>query len=97
MTKPGHRVVNLSENVYNRLDAIRREIASVRGGHPSINDAVLLLLDIYDKYAKIYGDPIASTKPVKPVLEVIPITVDLRDEEVVRRYVEDLKKRLGLG
>ena len=95
MTKPGHRVVNLSENVYNRLDAIRKEIASVRGGHPSINDAVLLLLDIYDKYAKIYGDPIA-TKPVKPVLDIKPITVDLRDEEVVRRYVEDLRRRLGL-
>jgi hypothetical protein len=56
------------------------------------------LLSAYDKYVKVYGDPTASTKPIhKPVLEVKPISVDLRDDEHVRRYVEELRKRLGLG
>jgi len=55
-------------------------------------------LSAYDKYVKVYGDPTASTKPIhKPVLEVKPISVDLRDDEHVRRYVEELRKRLGLG
>ena len=100
MTRPGHRVVNLSEQVYNRLDEIRREIARVHGGHPSINDAVMLLLSVYDKYVKAYGDPVVS-KPIehKPVLEVKPISVDLKgnDDDYVKKYVEDLRKRLGLA
>ena len=96
VAKPGRRVVNLTEQVYNRLDEIRREIARVHGGHPSINDAVMLLLSVYDKYVKAYGDPVASMP--KPILEVKPISVDLKssNDDYVRRYVEDLRRRLGL-
>ncbi len=96
VTKPGHRVVNLSEQVYNRLDEIRREIARVHGGHPSINDAITFLLSIYDKYVKAYGDSVASMP--KPILEVKPIIVDLKssNDDYVKRYVEDLRRRLGL-
>jgi len=101
VTKPGHRVVNLTEQVYNRLDEIRREIARVHGGHPSINDAVMLLLSVYDKYVKAYGDSVTSMpKPIehKPILEVKPIIVDLKssNDDYVKRYVEDLRRRLGL-
>jgi len=103
VTRPGHRVVNITEQVYNRLDEIRREIARVHGGHPSINDAVMLLLSVYDKYVKAYGDSssIVMPKPIehKPVLEVKPISVDLKsnDDDYVKKYVEDLRKRLGLA
>jgi hypothetical protein len=103
VTRPGHRVVNITEQAYNRLDEIRREIARVHGGHPSINDAVMLLLSVYDKYVKAYGDPVVSvSKPIehKPVLEVKPIIVDLKssnDDDYVKKYVEDLRKRLGLA
>ena len=64
----------------------------------SIDDTVMPLLSIYDKYVKVYGDPTASTKPIhKPVLEVKPISADLRDNEYVRRYVKELRKGLGLA
>jgi len=40
-------------------------------------------------------------KPIehKPVLEVKPISVDLKsnDDDYVKKYVEDLRKRLGLA
>jgi len=63
-------------------------------GKVSISDAVRILLAAYD-------DCVKSKQGSSPslVLESKPISVDLKnnDDDYVKKYVEDLRKRLGLA
>ena len=89
MGGPGYKTITLKVDVYERLVQLADSMGKV-----SISDAVRILLTVYDNCVKSKQGSSPS-----PVLETKPISVDLRgnDDDYVRRYVEDLRRRLGLA
>ena len=90
---PGYKTITLKADVYERLVQLADSVGKV-----SISDAVRILLAAYDDCIKNRGDVVP--KPGQsPSLETKPISVDLKnnDDDYVKKYVEDLRKRLGLA
>jgi hypothetical protein len=92
---PGYKTITLKEDVYERLVQLADSMGKV-----SISDAVRILLTVYDNCVKERGGAVPKPgQSPSPALETKPISVDLKnnDDDYVRRYVEDLRRRLGLA
>ena len=95
MPKPGYKVITIPKEDYERLAQLAKAMGKV-----STSDAVKILLAVYDNCVKGSGGIVPkSGQSPGTALEVKPISVDLRgnDDDYVRRYVEDLRRRLGLA
>ncbi len=92
---PGYKTITLKVDVYERLVQLADSMGKV-----SISDAVRILLTVYDNCVKERGGAVPKPgQSPSTVLETKPISVDLKgnDDDYVRRYVEDLRRRLGLA